>query len=562
MDSGFKGFMRKLKRVHFWILCPMVILVGMICWWLAVGSIKKETEGNEQTISKLFKDIEEIGRESKHANEQVQEGMNALLDRRRSEVGDAWQMRVDQQTAAAAILTWSEELGAEFISQVKDLRPIERAVQFPPKPEKEMSRRLRRSYRDYIKDELPKLAESIGAKWLVGSGNGRISRPGRQEEGEGQPMGEGQRRMGEGQRMMPGMRSSGPSAAEQTVVGWDAANQQQLQDQHFDWSSGGRGPTGRVGRQTQTGEIVPSMLEILYAQEDLWVLRSIMRVIQQTNGDAKTRFNAAVKEIHEIEIGRYAGQTRGRVERVVAEAPTTPGRPGRPGMPGRPQEMQRGQMEGRPPGRPGGRHGGGGHGGQSEGGGGMMVIGEDPAEFRYVDENYQPLSAQDLRDALNAENVSADKAYLAVAKRIPVRLKLKVDQRKLNKLLAECASAELTIEVRQVRINAKDDGGMGSMSMLPTMPMGREGEGGGHAGGHGGGHGGQSSERGYSRGARSGNVATSTADEELFQYDVDVELYGIIYIYNPVDNKLLGIEEEVAPEQGEPAATEDDVAAA
>ena len=61
------------------------------------------------------------------------------------------------------------------------------------------------------------------------------------------------------------------------------------------------------------GDGIPTLLEILYAQEDLWVLRSIMGVIERANEGATTRFSAAVKEIHSIEIGRNAAQSRGQL---------------------------------------------------------------------------------------------------------------------------------------------------------------------------------------------------------------------------------------------------------
>ena len=44
------------------------------------------------------------------------------------------------------------------------------------------------------------------------------------------------------------------------------------------------------------------------------------------------------------------------------------------------------------------------------------------------------------------------------------------------------------------------------------------------------------------------------SSEELFQYDVDVELYGIIYVYNPVNKEVLGIEEEGTADEGIPVA--------
>jgi hypothetical protein len=74
----------------------------------------------------------------------------------------------------------------------------------------------------------------------------------------------------------------------------------------------------------------------------------------------------------------------------------------------------------------------------------------NPADNRYVDRDYRKLTAEELKAAVQAEE--PEKAYLAVAKRIPVQMRLLVDTRRLNRLLAECANEELTVEVRQLRM--------------------------------------------------------------------------------------------------------------
>ena len=48
----------------------------------------------------------------------------------------------------------------------------------------------------------------------------------------------------------------------------------------------------------------PSTREVLYAQEDLWVLNTLIDIIRRTNRDALTRSQAAVKEIDFIQIAK------------------------------------------------------------------------------------------------------------------------------------------------------------------------------------------------------------------------------------------------------------------
>ena len=163
----------------------------------------------------------------------------------------------------------------------------------------------------------------------------------------------------------------------------------------------------------------------------------------------------------------------------------------------------------------------------------------DPADFRYVDEKYEPLAAADLRNA--AQNADESKLALAIAKRMPIRLRLFMDQRRIDDLLIACGNSPLVVEVRQIRFNpdAKFDmsGGRSGNSMgdgpglggmvMPGMGMGFGGDvpmGGGGM---------------HRRGGHNRNEGGET-------YDTEIELYGIIYIFNPVDEKLLGYTEPVA----------------
>jgi hypothetical protein len=121
---------------------------------------------------------------------------------------------------------------------------------------------------------------------------------------------------------------------------------------------------------------------------------------------------------------------------------------------------------------------------------------------------------------------------LAVAKRIPVRLRFQLDQRKLNVLLSACGNARLPVEVRQIRVNPDHvttgpSGGGDSGPLMPGVPA---------FGGEGGGPGAMPGV-GMRPGMVKGNLVTdATVDPSL----IDIELYGIVYIYNPVNKSQLG----------------------
>jgi hypothetical protein len=109
----------------------------------------------------------------------------------------------------------------------------------------------------------------------------------------------------------------------------------------------------------------------------------------------------------------------------------------------------------------------------------------DPANFRYVDNEYSPLTAQRIRDAMR--DGQPEDAFLVVAKRMPVRLRLVVDQRRIHRLLAEFGNSALPVEIRQVRVNpptggAGFGGGMGGYGGMMGGGMMDGMMGGGHDG--------------------------------------------------------------------------------
>ncbi|MFM7844947.1 MAG: hypothetical protein ACKPEY_12050, partial [Planctomycetota bacterium] len=175
--------------------------------------------------------------------------------------------------------------------------------------------------------------------------------------------------------------------------------------------------------------------------------------------------------------------------------------------------------------------------------GGMGGGEGDPLEMRYVDVNLLPAKAATLRTALNL--TSPQDALLAVVKRMPVRLQLTVDIRKLNRLLAECGNAELPLEIRQVRFNRQGaaatggGGGMAGSGMSPGAAgasMGSPGMAPGAAGASMSPGGGAMSGMGGGPGLGRMGAASSGSEN----YDIGVEIFGLVYIFNPPNEAKLG----------------------
>ncbi len=106
-------------------------------------------------------------------------------------------------------------------------------------------------------------------------------------------------------------------------------------------------------------------------------------------------------------------------------------------------------------------------------------------------------------------------------KRLPVRMVLRMDQRWLPRLIAECANQPLQIEVQEVHINTPDAGGLEAGSPGGFRSMGERGPGGGSPG---------------------GNLSIDHTVIEPFPQQpniVNVVIQGTIYIFNKPNKSIL-----------------------
>jgi hypothetical protein len=199
---------------------------------------------------------------------------------------------------------------------------------------------------------------------------------------------------------------------------------------------------------------VPSSFAVWLKQEDLWVFRALLNIIRAANEGSQ--YTSRVKRISELSIGQDAAK-----------------------------EFQNGMKSGKIDGAR-----------QSSGEQGQAgaVDRAKPSldEGRYVDENGNPLTG--------------GIAQTAQFKRMPIFLRLVMDQREIPRLLSECANSPLPVEVSQLRINPEAAAGA--------------------AGG-----------RAPARGGVPQGGASPTAGDP---FDVTLEISGIIYIYNPPDANKLG----------------------
>ncbi len=238
----------------------------------------------------------------------------------------------------------------------------------------------------------------------------------------------------------------------------------------------------------------PSDKEVRLAQENLWVYSALLTIIKNVNKEATGQHNALIKRIMDLAIADAAAKefVAGSSGHILRPSQLTPG--GQGGMQPPPQipRDNRGAAT--------------------------------STDGRYVDAAGKPLE----------KDSQAPPEFV----RMPIYLKLMMDQREVHKLLAECANSPLPVEVRQLRIN---QGGAAAI-------------GGGGGARRAGGANRPDARRGPAVvGGPNDPAEQAITSDDTNPYDVPVDVHGIIYIFNPPDQKKLGTPAAAgAPGEGAP----------
>ncbi|MDP6444101.1 MAG: hypothetical protein QF805_09960, partial [Pirellulaceae bacterium] len=236
MDQ-MKDLFQKMMIHRFWVLSGVITAVSLGTWFWTTTQIKKQTATRKTEIEAKFSTARVVAGIENHPNPHLHSAMDARVAALTDEVLKAWEEQYQYQVN---LLKWPEQFGWEFEKRVSGLKPIEVVVPFPIENEKAEKIPFldRQRYRNFIKFDLPKLGKIVGTTWQPGGGK---------------------------------------SVGTNDLVAWNTSDQNSIVMRRFTW------PTA-----------VPNTLEILYAQEDLWVLTALLEVVANTNGDINARYQAAI----------------------------------------------------------------------------------------------------------------------------------------------------------------------------------------------------------------------------------------------------------------------------
>jgi hypothetical protein len=289
-----KTILRALSKHIFWIGCGVIMVVSMSSWYAARSGLKTEFTENLGKIKTSFSSADTLKKKPAPPNEHSNVEMDRLLDDALRKVVLAWQKQYSHQEM---ILRWPPELLDDFITRVRPLEADRTESGLSDAAPSGTKGRLPPAIRELCRASA---AQVGGADQLALDAGALGHRHGTDGHRPGARNGPG---------TVPGAgQAAGPKPP---LVIWEGQDQARLFGVHFDWS--------------KQPDQAPTTLQVLYAQEDLWVLTALMYIIRNTNGEIESRHEAVVKTIESVMIGRSAVGRAGQVVMLAGQMPMAGG---------------------------------------------------------------------------------------------------------------------------------------------------------------------------------------------------------------------------------------------
>ena len=531
-----------IKENKFWLANGLLLLLMAGIWYLVTGNLHKERDDNESKIKREFTTVQSIKQKKPddvtdpsvrlHPNRITKDGMQAELKETVDSIIAAWKLRVDAQKK---LLVFPEVIGTETFSEI--FAQYNPAETFPVEYANDRTiYGLLSLYRLKIKEHMINICGKDGVRtnWRWDPANYP------QDEndlanglGLGKGRGSSSFAGGDGDEGLS-FEVDNEDASRFAVL-WSDVNQKLWYDKLTQFQD-------RDDHNKESND--PTPLQAYMLQQDLWVLEAMFNVIQELNGDSTATDTSAIKQIDHIGIGREGNVQLGMLHAldsrfgpdVVAGDGSETGE--------EPQSFGFGSRDG----------------GGSEyellfteeeivenpdemGRGGLDEPDESDLRFppfheMYVDTNFEPISSEEVLKVVKGEELPETNLELLIAKRLPVRIALKMDERKIPDFMAASINSPFSFEIQQVRINRHTPGGelinLGGGGKPTGSPFGGK------------------SDEGASK-----KFNEVSQVETRVNYDVNVEFFGIIKIYNPVRADLIRKAAGLEPEESTPSDSVD-----
>ena len=540
-----------LKENGFWLANGLLLLLMAAVWYLTSTGLNEAQSKNESKIKTQFNTASNILRQTPadiadsdlpplHPNRTTKEGMEKEIEQTVNSIIAAWEHRVEVQKD---LLVFPEVIGNKFEKVFAKYNPPEK---FPAKySDFKLIDPLLDLYRVKIKQHMINLCGKDGVRtnWLLDPENYEQDEEAAKNKKKfgGDDYGSGD----DGQVI-----SVEDEDASRFAVLWSPVNQELWQDKLSQFRD-------RDDHNKESNS--PTPLQCYMLQQDLWVLEAMFQVIRELNGDSSATDTSAIKQISHIGIGREGLPPPAELHPADARfAPKADdsleessdqfgsyddpgyGVSGGSGLTAGQNELRFSEDEISE--NPDDGYGNDGYGNDEVNGDASKQL--PPFHNMYVDTNFEPISSEQVLAVVTGEELPENNLELLIAKRLPVRIGLTMDERKIPEFMAACVNSPFSFEIQQVRINRHSAEGevIGLGGDETNIP--REGN--------------------YNSDDAASDFDDVSSVETRVNYDVNVEFFGIIKVYNPVRPDLIrkaaGIEvEEQTPSDDnlDSAATRD-----
>jgi hypothetical protein len=531
MDQ-LKAILTQFKKYHLWIFCGIIVVLPIAVSLAVSGQLSKNITTRKGELEGAYNSVANLEKAPNPPNEKTKQVITERHQKLVDNVNDAWKLFYDQQPTKAA--NWPTELGQEFLSRIALLKPND-----------PIEDRDREAYLYFINKHIPALM----LKDLRTLPDGRVlymfQMPAAERDAYMKSAGIRKadvKPVAKPDPKAPAAKTDSAPAAAAAMAG-DHDEPQGI----IKWYSSQQdlySPSTAIGPLLDAKRR-PTSSQIWLAQEDLWVIEALLRILEKTNEGATSTYNAPVKTILSLKIGLDAATEMAKSqERVIrlgmaSSGPAALGPAAKPASVAKPAAGGGGSVGDADAPTLSGAPGAAGGAGQSE----DEQMRRNLTNNRYVDQNGLP-----LRFGTNAP--------FAEFKMMPVYMELVVDQRAVPKVLVECANSNMPVIVRRVAIRPEENKPLELAGLISSARGGgsdaapgasRSGTARGPAGGGGDAFGRGRPVRGGPGGGDAGGVRASTTESS--SDEMVVQIQGIIYIFNRPQKELIGTGAATGPPQ-------------
>ena len=229
-----------LKKYQFWVLCGAVLVVSLVCWWLATSGVAEQFNKREAAIKAAFDGAQVPPNPPNRTSIDEVHKLTDVLKHGKQGVYPAWEFLYEEQKRK---IPSPKVLGDRFKAEFEKLTPTG-----------ELPSKYRAIYQNFIKSYLPSLVEMVDAIRPVAPAGDAAGNPaaggGPAAPGGPRPGAAGLARPG---WLMPGAAGMARTEGEWTgIVEWNEADYMKLED-HFKWDAIPFHADGRLGSRGFVG---------------------------------------------------------------------------------------------------------------------------------------------------------------------------------------------------------------------------------------------------------------------------------------------------------------------